>query len=214
MSGRAVSALVIAAALAGCAGTPPPDWAADAKGALDRAVAAALEGHARVEAVEFERARTQVARTGRPELLARVELMRCAAHAARLDVGPCPRFDALRADATAADRAYADHLAGRLEPADAARLPEHHRRAAAGDAKALAATTDPLGRLVAAAVLLQSGRATPEVVAQAVDAASSQGWRRALLAWLHVQRRQAERAGDAAEAARIQRRIDVAGGTR
>jgi hypothetical protein len=214
VTAKALLMVALAVALAGCAGTPPPDWAADAKGALDRAVAAALEGNARVETVEFARARTQVARTGRPELLARVELMRCAAHAARLDIGPCAGFDALRADATAADRAYADYLAGRLEPADAPRLPEHHRRAAAGDAKALSATDDALGRLVAAATLLQSGRATPEVVAQAVDAASAQGWRRALLAWLHVQRRQAEQAGDAAEAARVQRRIDVAGGTR
>jgi len=214
VSAKVLVTLALGALLAGCVGTPPPDWAADAKGALDRAVAAALEGHARVEAVEFERARTQVARTGRPELLARVELVRCAAHAARLDVGPCEGFEALRADATADDRAYADYLAGRLAPPDAARLPEHHRRAAAGDAKALAVTDDALGRLVAAATLLQSGRATPDVVAQAVEAASAQGWRRALLAWLQVQRRQAERAGDAAEAARVQRRIDVAAGVR
>ena len=41
-------------------------------------------------------------------------------------------------------------------------------------------------RLVAAGVLLQTGRADPGVIAQAVDTASAQGWRRPLLAWLGV----------------------------
>ena len=68
---------------------------------------------------------------------------------------------------------------------------------------------DPLSKLVAAGVLLQSGRASPEVVARAVDIASAQGWRRPLLAWLTLQLRQAESAGDDAAAARIRRRLDL-----
>ena len=63
--------------------------------------------------------------------------------------------------------------------------------------------------LVAAAVLLRQGRATPAVVAQAVDTASGQGWRRPLLAWLGVQARWAEQGGQADEAARIRRRMDL-----
>jgi hypothetical protein len=68
---------------------------------------------------------------------------------------------------------------------------------------------EPLAQLVAAGVLLQTGRADARVVEQAVDTASSQGWRRPLLAWLGVQQRLAEQAGDSAEAARIARRIDL-----
>ena len=71
---------------------------------------------------------------------------------------------------------------------------------------------DPLARLVGAAVSLQSGRADGGVVALAVETASAQGWRRPLLAWLHVQARQAETAGDANAAARIRRRIELVGG--
>jgi hypothetical protein len=81
-------------------------------------------------------------------------------------------------------------------------------------AAALQALADPVSRLVGAAVLLQAGRAGPQVIQQAVDTASAQGWRRPLLAWLGLQRQRAASAGDGAEAARLQRRIDLAGGTR
>ena len=69
----------------------------------------------------------------------------------------------------------------------------------------------PLARLVAAGVLLQTNRADPAVIASAIDTASAQGWRRPLLAWLGVQQKRAQAAGDTAEAARIQRRITLAG---
>jgi hypothetical protein len=80
--------------------------------------------------------------------------------------------------------------------------------AAAPDA-ALSAIADPLSRLVAAGVLIQRGQATPGVIAQVVDTASAQGWRRPLLAWLKVQQARAQAAGTTDEAARSQRRIDV-----
>ena len=49
--------------------------------------------------------------------------------------------------------------------------------------------------------------ASPALVQAAVDAASSQGWRRPLLAWLGVQLKLFEASGNRLEAERIQRRI-------
>lgn len=204
--------LAVAALLTACAGTPPPEWAADAHAAMQRTQAAVLAGEARIEAVEFQLARSQIARSGRTDLLARAELMRCAALAASLAGGDCPGFEARRADAMPADRAYADYLAGRLALADAALLPAVHQAAARGEQGGLAAIDDPLTRLVAAATVLQAGRADDATVALAVDTASAQGWRRAVLSWLGVQHRRALAAGDEATAARLQRRIDAAGG--
>ena len=43
----------------------------------------------------------------------------------------------------------------------------------------------------------------------AIDTASAQGWRRPLLMWLGVAQQRAQAAGNAAEAARLQRRIDL-----
>ena len=191
----------------------------NAKGSLERSLAAYLSGNNRVEVLEFERARAEVARTGRPDLLARTELMRCVGRVASLVLEPCIGFEALRQDAPPAERAYADYLAGRLRTQDVALLPPQHRAVASrvtgvgGGGGALPDVADPLARLVAAGVLLQAGQASPAVVAQAVETASAQGWRRPLLAWLGVQARLAEQGGDADEAARIRRRIQLVQGT-
>lgn len=194
--------------LGACASGPrPPDWQIEAKGAMERSVAAYLEGDSRVEAAELARARSQLARTGRADWLATAELLHCASRVASLVFEPCDGFAPLRQDALEPQRAYADYLSGQLSPAQIALLPEAQRAAAAGDANALAGIADPLGRLVAAGALLQSGKASPVTIAQAIDTASSQGWRRPLLAWLGVQLQRAEQAGDAEQAARLRRRI-------
>jgi len=216
---RLAAAVALALLVAACSSGPlPPDWQVNARQSIDAAVAAYLEGNARVEAAETARARREIARTGRLDLLARVELMRCAARVASLVFEPCEAFEKLRADATAADRAYADYLAGRLQPQDVALLPEPHRAiadarlGAEAAAAALAGIDDPLSRLIAAGVLFESDRASPQTLQIAVDTASAQGWRRPLLAWLNVQLMRAERGGDEAEAQRLRRRIGVVEG--
>jgi hypothetical protein len=199
--------LLAIALLAGCSHTPaPPDWQMNAKGSLERGVDAYLSGNERVATSEFARARAELARTARPDLLARAELIRCASHVASLDLSPCVGFEALRQDAAPAEQAYADYLAGHAQPKDAALLPDAHKGVVNG-ATALPQGVDALSRLVASAVMLQTGKASPSVVAQAVQAASDQGWRRPLLAWLKVQLKLAEQGGVASEVQRIARRI-------
>lgn len=200
-------------ALLGCSSKPPvPDWQMTAHDAAHKAVAAYLSGNRRVEKIEFERARAETARTGQPALLARIELLRCAAQVASLDLGPCEGFEALREDAAPPEKAYAQYLAG-LPVRDIALLPAAQQGVAvaapASAAAALQAVADPLSRLVAAGVLLQNGRADLAVVALATDTASAQGWRRPLLAWLLVQVQRAEAVGDTEAVAQLQRRIAV-----
>ena len=205
--------------LAACSSSPTaPDWQASARSALDRAVRAYLVGDSRVAGVEFDLARRELASTGRADQVALAVLTRCAVRVASLDVGPCREFDALRPDVSAAERAYADYLANRVQAQDIALLPAQHRPIAApglsGDAAvaALQAIDDPLARLIAASVLFQGGRANPAAIALAVETASDQGWRRPLLAWLKVQLALAEKAGDMASAEQLRRRIALAGG--
>lgn len=206
--------LILALLAAGCAGGPPvPTWQLDARAAADDAVQAWLAGDARVEAQATTRMREAIARTGRPATLARAELLRCAARVATLVFEPCAAFEALRVDADAPERAYADYLAGR-PVADADALPAAQRATLRGGAAALAGIDDPLSRLVAAGVLLQGGRADPATLQLAADTASAQGWRRAVLAWLGALKTRADAAGDRAEAERLQRRIDLAGAAR
>ena len=207
MSRYVLTGLVVAL-MAACSNTPPPpDWQMTARGALDDFTAAYMSGNARVEAAEFARARRALSATGQPEQVARAELLRCAAQVASLVFEPCTGFEPLRQDAPAAERAYAAYLAGQAQPQDAALLPAPQRAVVTGGADTVKGIADPLSRLVAAGVLMRMGRASPDVIAQAVDTASAQGWRRPLLAWLGVQAERAQAAGATEEAARIRRRM-------
>ena len=207
-----IIATLAAMALSACASGPKPaDWQLSSKSALERAQAAYLEGNTRVELAEMAKAKSEIASTGRVDLMARAELVACASRVASLVFEPCAGFEKLRQDAPAAEVAYADYLAGKLQPKDAALLPKNQQISALANLNnaqaAIKNIADPLALLVASGVALQAGRANPAVVQAAVDAASGQGWKRPLLAWLGVQLKLAEGSGDLPEAARLQRRI-------
>lgn len=182
-------ALILLAA--GCGGTQPLDWQANAASALQSFQRHYFSGDTAIAEAEFKAARSELARTGRADLIARAELVRCAVRTASLEFDDCPGFEALRYGARPEEAAYADYLAGR-------------GRHSVGD--------DPLSRLVAAGVSLKSGSINPAGISAAVDVASAQGWRRPLLAWLGVQEKRAADAGDSETAARIRRRIDLISG--
>ena len=203
------------ALLAACAGGPPPapDWQANAFAALKGYTAAYLGGNTRLADFEFNRARAEIASTGRTDLAARAELTRCATRVASLEFDNCAGYLPLAQDAAVSEQAYAAFLNGRWAGLDAAQLPAQHRAVVQatgqGSTSVLSSIEDPLSRLVAAGALLQAQRLTPQDVVVATDTASAQGWRRPLLAWLGVQLQAAQTAGDKDSAARLQRRIDL-----
>jgi len=184
--------VVLGFAVAGCSSGPvPPDWQLNSHAAMNAFRQAYLRGDTRAAGAAFERVKAELASTGSPAQVARAELVRCALQAASLDFDGCPGFERLRADAGADELAYADYLAGRGQRA---------------------ASDDALSRLVFLGVQFRSGKATPENISAATDIASAQGWRRPLLAWLGVQAKRAEAAGDAAALERIRRRITLVSG--
>jgi hypothetical protein len=178
--------------LVSCAGSPPPpDWQLHSYAALGSYQAHYLKGDTRAADLEFARLKSELSATGRPALIARAELVRCALRTASLEIDDCPAFQALRADAGSDELAYSDYLSGRT---------------------ARAASEDALSKLVSYGVKFKSGQITPGDINAAVDLSSEQGWRRPLLAWLGVQAKRAEAAGDREALARIQRRISLVAG--
>lgn len=206
---RMVLALIVLVFI-GCAGKKaPPDWQLNAHGALRNSITAYLVGNSKLADVEFARVRTEITSTGRADLLARTELVRCAAHVASLEFNECEPFQKLAKDAADVEQVYAEYLAGRWSGLNTALLPAQHRNVVAGTNGALNSIKDPLSRLVAAGVLFKVGRLPPNAVNIATQTASDQGWRRPLLAWLNVAFRSAEQLGNSEEALRIKRRIDL-----
>lgn len=209
----ALAVLALAALLAACGNKPrQPDWLVNADSAQDRYQRAFLSARERAADSEFARFRHEVSGTAQPGLVARAELTRCAMQVATLDFAPCAGFEPLRRDAPDTERAYADFLAGVLAPEQAKLLPEAYRGVAGGQGggAALKGIKDPVSRVIAAGVLLRSNRADPEVLQVAVDTASEQGWRRAVMAWLGAQAMRAEQAGAREEAQRLRRRMELA----
>ena len=208
-----IASMIVAsvmASLAGCGSKPvQPEWKASAAGSLKSFSQFYLKGDTGAAESEFKRARIDMASTGRPDLVAHAELYRCATRVASLEYDHCPGFEALAQDATAAERAYAAYLAGNWQNLNAALLPEQHRAIVQGKG-GIAAIADPLSQLVAAGVLMKTAAISPADIKIATETASGQGWRRPLLMWLGVAHKRAGEAGDLAEAARIQRRIDLA----
>ena len=186
------NSLALIAVLSGCfGGAQAPDWQENAAQALAAFQRHYFAGHTALAEAQFKAAREELARTGRADLIARAELVRCAVRAASLEFDDCPRFEALRYGARAEETRYADYLAGKGS----------HR-----------ASDEPLSRLVAHAVALRKGSISPDGIGSAVEIASAQGWRRPLLAWLGVQEKRASDAGDSETAARIRRRIELISG--
>jgi hypothetical protein len=199
--------------LGACASQPaPPDWQANAFSSLKGFTAAYLSGNTRLADFEFARVRQEVSSTGRADLLARVELVRCATRVASLEFDNCAAYQPLAPDARPEEQAYAAYLTGHWRGLNAALLPPQHRAVVLNPTTTdpvLKDIEDPLARLVAAGALLQNQRLTPSHMAQATETASAQGWRRPLLAWLGLQRQRAHDSGDAEAAAKLQRRIDL-----
>jgi len=212
------SCLAAALFVAGCSSSPPPpDWKMNAVSLLEHYQARWLEGDAKAADLALEKGRKEIARTGRLDLLARLELAACGTRAAALDFGPCTAYAPLAPEAAAADLAYSRFLAGDWAGLDPKQLPSHYAalvgaREDAAANRAVAEIRDPLPRLIAAGLLFRQGRADPATLALAVDTASEQGWRRPLLTWLEVQLKRAQTAGDQLAATRLQRRIDLAEG--
>jgi hypothetical protein len=211
---------------------PPPDWQNNAFAALNSFTSAYLNGNTKVADFDFARAKTEVARTGRADLMARLELARCAAQVASLDLQPCTGYDALAVDAQPAEQAYAAFLSGswagmqptllpmayrslmtqviEVEKSGAMRKPTSATTPQSAQAvSALSQIQDPLSRLIAAGSLLQRELLTPIDIGLAAKTASDQGWRWPLLAWLGVQLKRQQAAGDATAASATQRRIDL-----
>jgi hypothetical protein len=198
--------LFATALLCACTSAPPaPDWQSSASLALKSFETAYLKGDTRAAEAEFARARTELASTGRADLVARAELVRCAAQVASLAFDDCPGFAALAGEADAEERAYAAYISGRWQSLNVDLLPAQHRPVIRGGAL----PGDPLARLVAAGALLRAGRIDPAGIFTASETASANGWRRPLLAWLGVQEKRAADAGDGEAASRVRRRMEL-----
>lgn len=201
---------------AACSSRPPaPDWALEAQSASERAVKAYLQGDTRVAEAEWRKAFAQVSATGQPSQMARLALLQCAAQVAALEFTDCPHYQRYAAGAQPAEQAYARYLQVQHTAQDVALLPKAQqavaRQVLAGQAgqSAPAVEAAALSQLTTAGVAVRAGHLELAGVQQAVQLASAQGWRRSVMAWLLLEQRLHQAAGNAAGVQAVELRLQV-----
>ena len=115
------------------------------------------------------------------------------------------------------DNFYA-FLKGNISAVDVKLLPEQYREFAGAILKSDALKTgraiasmkgEPVSRLIAAGVALRNNIESDVIIQTAVETASVNGWKTALIAWLERQAAFYERAGDTAKATEVRRHIEL-----
>jgi hypothetical protein len=150
------------------------------------------------------------------DLLGKAWLTRMALQTAVLapaDGGDYPQLEAVQP--VPGNRAFYLFLKG--DQTDVSLLPESYRPSwrafhqgdAAKAAATISAIQDPLSRLIASGLAVRQGLATESILLNAVDDASRNGWKRALLAWLERLLAFHKAAGETHKAAAVAARIGL-----
>jgi len=203
-------AMLLMVLLMSCGGSPPiPDWTYVSFNQLEDFKKAYLEGKTGIADLHFQRAVEEIKKSGDLNLLAKAYLNRYAVQAALLESFRDDDFLKIQAaEPNPANAAFYAFLKGNFSPADRNLLPPQYSRTVADILAArrdnIAADVkeieDSLSRLVMTGLLVRYGYENAELLNEAVETASRQGWKKALLVYLerlqtfHVQRQEGEKA--------------------
>jgi len=211
--------LMILVFAAGCSGgRPTPEWTLKSFNRLEDAKKNYLEGNTRMADLSFNKAVEEIKKSGDLDVLARAYLIRMAIQTALLETVGAEEYlkvDAVQPDP--ANRAFYAFLTGQWSEAREALLPEQYRRLVRGLSQGpkgsmapdVAKIEDPLSRLIAAGVCYRQGRIDEGLIQSAVETASRNGWKKALIIYLEKSRDYYREQNQRDKAATIEQRIQI-----
>ncbi|HSA33728.1 MAG TPA: hypothetical protein P5077_08390 [bacterium] len=214
---RLLALVALFLSCAACSSQPAPAWQNEGVAQLANFMQRYLEGDDRLAGIHFEKALEHISRTGDPALVGRLYLMRCALGVASLIDSPCE--EATRYAGDPANDAYRAQMAGGA--ADRKALPPQYRdldaafaeRSVAKVNAALDGIDEPLSRCIGAGLAVSRGLFDAATLETAARAASEQGWKRPLTAYLTKLRELYAAQGDRQREQETQRRLDIVSGT-
>lgn len=180
--------------LTGCgASKPVPDWLNTGYNQLESYKKNYLSGNEKIAASQFKGALAEIKKSGDLPLLARAHLIRMALETAVLEDlrnGEYLKIDDL--SSSPQNRTFYIFLKGGAAEVDENLLPGQYqgiyrsikRGSGADYPKEIEKIEDPLSRLIAIGVLVRIHQDDEALMKKAVDTASAQGWKKALLVYL------------------------------
>lgn len=206
--------------LGGCSSKPTPGWIVAGSQQLDSFKHHFLTGAQPVVAERhFRRAVEEIKKAGDLDLLGKAWLTRMALQIAVLtDMEEGEYQKVAAAKAVPANGYFYLFLKGENAAVDRSLLParycafiEAYRSGSLVETerRITAMADDPLSLLIAAGIAVRHNMESETILRAAVDTASRNGWKRALLAWLERLHAFHDTAGDGAKAAAVRQRIDL-----
>jgi hypothetical protein len=208
--------------LVGCGSRTTPEWVLSGSQQLESYKRHYLAGGSPVVAERhFQRALEELKKSGDLNLLGKAWLTRMALQVAVLAYPEEGEYGKIAAaEPNPANSNYHGFLNRNLAKVNGALLPAQYRSYLKAlqqrdllqvEKEIIALADDSLSQLIAAGLAVRSQLESEKILLSAVHAASQNGWKRALLAWLERLQSWYEARGNAGAAAAVRQRIDLIG---
>ncbi len=191
---KIICLMVFSFLLVGCGSSKPvPDWTDASFNQLDNYKKSYLSGKERIAEAYFNKAVDEIKSSGDLEILARAYLTKYAVHVAVLDAFDDREY--MRIDAVEPilqNKNFYSFLKGAFDNVDEKLLPQQYagflRAFQSGKkddvAHEISKMDNPLSKLIALGLLVQKNKNDETDLKLAIDIASHNGWKKALLAYL------------------------------
>ena len=204
--------------LLGCGSKQVPDWTKASFNQLENYKINYLSGKEQSAELYFNKAIDEIKKSGDLEILARVYLTKYAVHVAVLDDfddGEYLRIDAIQP--VLQNRNFYRFLKGSFDTVDEKLLPQQYdgfmRACRKGNSEdisnEISKIEDPLSKLIAIGLLVQKNTYDEGILKIAIDTASHNGWKRALLVYLDKLQSFYEMKKETQKAANIKQKIQL-----
>jgi hypothetical protein len=202
----------------GCGSKQIPDWTNAAFNQLDAYKKGDLAGNTFIADLHFKKATEEIKKSGNLEILARAYLTKYAVRVAVLEKIDDREYLAIeKIQPSAANRNFHEFLKGNFDHVDQDLLPEQYHgfltafRSRKEDSLAdeLLKIEDPLSRLIAAGLLVRLDRYDERCLQIAIETASKNGWKKALLVYLETIQKYYEKKKEPEKAANTRKKIDL-----